>query len=59
MPGDYETVVKLNADHSGVCKFGPSSKDQDNLKVVQFNIGNLYRKALEKGEWSVMPPINI
>ncbi|KAH8591174.1 hypothetical protein B0O99DRAFT_744603 [Bisporella sp. PMI_857] len=46
MPGDRENVVKLNADHSTVCKFGPSLADQDNFKLVQSNIRDLYRSAL-------------
>jgi hypothetical protein len=50
--------VKLNADHSGVCKFGPSLEDQDNFKLVRANIKDLYKNALKIGELSVMPPIN-
>jgi hypothetical protein len=49
--------VKLNADHSGVCKFGPSLGDQDNFKLVQRNVKDLYKNALKIGELSVMPPI--
>lgn len=48
MPGDRENVVKLNADHSGICKFGASQADQDNLEFVQFNIKDIYKKALQK-----------
>jgi hypothetical protein len=50
MPGDRENVVKLNADHRRVCKFGPSQEDQDNLKLVRVNIRDVYRKALKKRE---------
>jgi hypothetical protein len=50
MPGDHENVVKLNADHSGVCKFGPSLVDQDNFKLVRGNIRDLYKKAVRKSE---------
>jgi hypothetical protein len=52
MPGDRENVVKLNADYSGVCKFGPSNKDQDNFKLVRGNIKDLYKIALKKSELS-------
>jgi len=45
MPGDRKKVVELNANHSGVCKFGPSLEDQDNLKQVRGNIRYLYRKS--------------
>lgn len=57
MPGDRENVVKLNANHSNVCKFGPSQTDQDNFKLVRSNIGDLYRNALKKCELSTLPPI--
>lgn len=57
MPGDHENVVKLNADHSGVCKFGPSQRDQDNFKLVRGNIRDLYRNALKNRELSSLPPI--
>lgn len=55
MPGDHENVVKLNADHSGVCKFGPSLEDQDNFKLVRGNIKDLYKSALKKGTLSDIP----
>jgi hypothetical protein len=54
MPGDRENVVKLNADHSGVCKFGPSLEDQDNLKLVRGNIKDLYKSALKTSELSAV-----
>jgi hypothetical protein len=57
MPGDHENVVKLNADHSGVCKFGPSQTDQDNFKLVRGNIRDLYKRALQKCELSTIPSI--
>ncbi|KAH7317217.1 hypothetical protein BKA65DRAFT_111198 [Rhexocercosporidium sp. MPI-PUGE-AT-0058] len=47
MPGDHENVVKLNADHNGVCKFGPTLEDQDNFKLVRGNIKDLYKNALK------------
>jgi hypothetical protein len=55
MPGDHENVVKLNADHSGVCKFGSALEDQDNFKLVQSNIRDLYNEALRKSELSTLP----
>jgi hypothetical protein len=54
MPGLRENVVKLNADHSGVCKFGNSLEDKDNFKLVQRNIEDLYKKALNTGELSAI-----
>ena len=50
MPGDRENVVKLNADHSKVCKFGSGDDDQDNFKLVRANIRDLYQKALTCSE---------
>jgi len=57
MPGDHENIVKLNADHSGVCKFGPSQTDQDNFKLVRGNVKDLYKNALKKSELSTVPSI--
>jgi hypothetical protein len=37
-----------------VCKFGPSLEDQDNFKLVQRNIKDLYKKALNTGELSAI-----
>ncbi|KAI1317289.1 hypothetical protein F5Y16DRAFT_153371 [Xylariaceae sp. FL0255] len=50
LPGDRENVVKLDADHSGVCKFGSSRIDQDNYKLVWMNVKDIYKKALQKCE---------
>jgi hypothetical protein len=54
MPGDHENVVKLNADHSRVCKFGPNLVDQDNFKLVRGNIRDLYIEAVRKSELSTL-----
>jgi len=55
MPGDRENVVKLNADHSGVCKFDQSQTDQDNFELARSNIKDLYKNALKIGELSTVP----
>jgi hypothetical protein len=57
MLGDRENVVKLSANHSSVCKFGLSQTDQDNFKLVQSNIRDLYRNTLKNSELSTLPPI--
>lgn len=57
MPGDRENVVKLNADHRGVCKFGSSETDQDNLELVCANIENLFQSALKRGEFLALPSV--
>jgi hypothetical protein len=55
LPGDRENVVKLNADHSGVCKFGDGQIDRDNFKKVQNNIQDLYENALKLRELNATP----
>lgn len=57
MPGLRENVVKLNADHGGVCKFGDSVEDRDNFKLVQSNIKDLYKKALKTGGLSAISSV--
>ena len=58
MPGDRENVVKLNADHIGVCKFGSSLDDHDNFKLVRGNIRDHYRNALKICELSAITSIS-
>jgi hypothetical protein len=57
MHGDQESVVKLNANHSGVCKFGTSQVDQDNFKIARSNIKDLYKNAIKIRELRVIPSI--
>jgi hypothetical protein len=47
--------VALNADRGGVCKFGLSQTDQENLKLMRGNINDLYKQALKKSELAVIP----
>jgi hypothetical protein len=58
MPGDRENIVRLNADHSGVCKFDQSQIDQDNFELVRSNIKDLYKNALKIGELGTLPSDN-
>jgi len=55
MSGPYETDLALEADHSGVCKFGHSQTDQDNFKFVRSKIQDLYDRALRIGELCALP----
>jgi hypothetical protein len=55
MPGKCENIVKLNADHDGVCKFGTCQEDEDNLELVQGNVRDLYENALRIGELHAVP----
>lgn len=57
IPGDRENIVKLNADHSGVCKFGPNLEDQDNFKLVRSNLKDLYKNALKTCELNAIPSL--
>lgn len=50
LPGTRENIVGLNAEHSDLCRFGASRREQDNLKVVLANIRDLYNAALERSE---------
>jgi hypothetical protein len=40
----------LNGDHHTICRFGRSRIDEDNLEIVQGNITDLYKGALDAGE---------
>ena len=50
LPGHHENIVKLNADHSTVCKFGDTQADKDNFELVQVNISDIYKSALKNSE---------
>lgn len=50
LPGDRENIVKLNADHNGICRFGDTELDQDNFELVQSNVKDLYEQAIKAGE---------
>ncbi|PMD50987.1 uncharacterized protein K444DRAFT_656527 [Hyaloscypha bicolor E] len=50
LPGNRENIVKLNADHGGVCRFGESQTDRDNFELVSFNIREIYKNALKNCE---------
>ena len=42
IPGDIENQVKIDADHSDMCRFDLSvAKDRDNYRLVQANIEDL------------------
>ncbi|KAL2125631.1 hypothetical protein VTJ04DRAFT_1996 [Mycothermus thermophilus] len=48
LPGKNEKIISLDADHSGVCKFGDTQTDQDNYKLVQRQIVELYKQAISR-----------
>ncbi|KAI1172154.1 hypothetical protein F4777DRAFT_524116 [Nemania sp. FL0916] len=47
LPGDRENVVALEADHSGICRFGDTDTDQDNLERVLGNIRDPVENAVK------------
>ena len=48
LPGDVENQVRLEADHSGLCRFDESvEEDVDNYKYVSANMKELYVTALQ------------
>ena len=49
--------MKLNTDHKGVCKFGESQMDRDNLKLVRSNIRDIYRNTLKNRELKAIPSV--
>lgn len=57
--GDRENVIELDADHSGVCKFGESQAEQDNLKLVRANLQDLYKRTLKDCKFTRLPPISL
>lgn len=57
MPGIYEALVPLKADHGGVCRFGDGKDDKGNLELVMGNILYLYYKAIENGELVALPSV--
>lgn len=57
MPSDRENIVKLNADHGGVCKFGTSQEDEDNFDLVLGNMRDLYESALKTHELLAMSTV--
>ncbi|KAF6231705.1 hypothetical protein HO173_010007 [Letharia columbiana] len=48
LSGTRENIIELNAEHSDLCRFGGSRRDQDNFKLVASNIQDLYDAALER-----------
>ncbi|WYZ35794.1 hypothetical protein EsH8_X_000441 [Colletotrichum jinshuiense] len=54
LPGDREHIVKLNANHDTICKFGSSENDQDNLKLVRSNIKEVYKNTLKRFGFQVI-----
>lgn len=55
LPGDVENQVKINADHSDMCRFDLSmTKDQDNYRLVQANIEDLcdFDIATQGEQWA-------
>lgn len=55
LPGTRENIVKLDADHNGVCRFDTktSEEDEDNYNKVRANVEDLYENALKKSELTV------
>jgi hypothetical protein len=52
-------VVALEADHSGVCKFGDNETGQDNFDRVLGNIQDLVENALKIRELSKLPSVHM
>ena len=50
LPGTRERILELNADHSNLCCFDGTRRDQDNYKKVSNNIQDMYEAALKRSE---------
>lgn len=51
LPGHRENIVRLDANHSDVCRFdGVTQRDKDNLKIVSSNLEDVYEDALKSCE---------
>ncbi|KAH7025067.1 uncharacterized protein B0I36DRAFT_332472 [Microdochium trichocladiopsis] len=50
LPGHWENIVSLDADHTQVCKFGQSQSERNKFKVVRRNMEDLYDFAIKKCE---------
>lgn len=47
LPGSRETQLRINADHSDMCRFDPTvSSDWDNYRKVERNIQMLIADAI-------------
>lgn len=48
-------MIKLNANHSDMCRFDPKSnkQDQESYRLVQKRLLNMYSKAI--GDYSIRP----
>ena len=59
LPGHRENIVRLNADHSNMCRFDVTDqRDKDNLKIVSSNLEDVYNEALkhcESTEYVLLP----
>lgn len=48
LPGDVENVVRLDADHSNMCRYDTREEaDRDMYELVAFDLGRLYENAVQ------------
>jgi hypothetical protein len=51
LSGEREHAVRLNAEHSDMCRFDLSiQNDEDNYQLVEANLEELCTEALKQGE---------
>lgn len=56
LPGDKETIIRMNADHGGVCRFDPTNSiDQDNYIMLEGALIRVCRAALKPGKQQQLP----
>lgn len=50
LPGDRERILGIDATHSNMCRFNPSTgEDAQSLKTVLSSVEDLYEDAVKKG----------
>lgn len=57
LPGNFEAQLQLKASHSDMCRFEPSSQqDQDNYKIVNSRINGLCKEViLQRSKLAKLP----
>ncbi|KAL5610838.1 hypothetical protein FOBRF1_006955 [Fusarium oxysporum] len=50
LPGDRERILGVDAKHSDICRFNPSSsEDAQSLRIVLSSVEDIYEDAVKKG----------
>jgi hypothetical protein len=51
LQGGRETILRMDADHSNVCRFDPTKEvDEENFELLEVNLRRVCQTALKEGE---------